>query len=79
MQFNLKPIKDIAKRNKVLRKLFGREEKNYSTRGKIEESHGKKLSATSFIVPIEKTKEIFDILKSERVDYNFFEFWSDAF
>jgi predicted nucleotidyltransferase len=79
VQFNLKPIKNIAKRNKVLRKLFGRKEKNYLSEGILSRINGKKLSSTSFIVPIEKTKEVFDIIKSEKIDYNFFEFWSDAF
>lgn len=79
VQFNLKPIKNITKRNKVLRKLFGRNERNYLSEGILSKIKGKKLSSTSFIVPIEKTKEVFDILKFEKIDYSFFEFWSDAF
>ena len=79
VQFNLKPIKNIAKRNKVLRNLFGRNEKNYLSEGILSKINGRKLSPASFIVPIEKTKEVFDILKSEKIDYSFFEFWSDSF
>lgn len=77
VQFNLKPIKNISKRNRVLRKIFGREEKGYSVKGEVEKANGKKLSATSFIIPAEKSRNIIKILNSEKVDYNFFEFWSD--
>ncbi len=79
VHFNLKPIKDITKRNRVLRKIFGREEKGYSAKGEIEKANGKKLSATSFIIPAEKSKDIIKLLNSEKVDYSFFEFWSDVF
>jgi len=75
--FNLKPIKNIAKRNKIIRKLFGRKEKGYDAKGILETLGGKKLSATCFLVPIEKTKEILQILNSEKIDFTFFELWSD--
>lgn len=75
--FNLKPIKDITKRNRVLRKLFGRKEKNYLNEGLLSKIGGKKISAMSFISPLGKTKEIFEILNSEKIDFSFFEFWSD--
>lgn len=63
--FQLKPIKNITKRNRVLRKLFGRKEKNYSTKGLLEKVKGKRLGASFFIVPIEKTQEIIKLLNSE--------------
>lgn len=75
--FNLKPIKDITKRNRVLRRLFGRKEKNYSIKSLVEEISGKILSPNSFIVPIEKSKEIINLLNPEKLDFSFFEFWSD--
>jgi len=77
VHFNLKPIKDITKRNRILRKIFGRKEKSCLTQGIINEIGGKKLSPTSFIIPINKTQEILRILNSEKLDFNFFEFWSD--
>ncbi len=33
--FSLSPIKDVAKRNKVIREIFGRTEKNYFKEGII--------------------------------------------
>ena len=75
-QFTLKPIKNIAKRNKIIRRLFGRKEKEYTSEG-IVESYGKKISASSFIVPIEKSKEALEMLNKEKIDYSYFEFWSD--
>ena len=79
VQFNLKPIKNIAKRNRILRNLFGRKEKNYLSEGALSKTGGKKLSALSFIVPLGKTEEVFKLLNSEKINYSFFEFWSDAF
>ena len=77
VQFTLKPIKNITKRNRIIRKLFGRKEKKYSAKGIIEMLNGKKISTVSFIVPIEKSSEVIEMLGKEKVDYSFFEFWSD--
>lgn len=75
--FNIKPIKDIAKRNKIIRKLFGRKEENYSTTGILKEFNGKKISPTSFIVPAEHTQKIIKILGKEKIDYIFLEWWGE--
>jgi len=75
--FNIKPIKNITKRNRVIRKLFGRKEKKYFSDGVVNKVKGKKLSASSFIVPLEYTNEIIRLLNEEKIDYSFFEFWSD--
>ena len=75
--FNINPIKNIAKRNKVIRKLFGRKEKRHISTGIIEESHGKKISPNVLVIPLENSKEIINLLKKEKVNYNFFEFWTD--
>lgn len=76
-QFTLKPIKNIAKRNRIVRKLFGRKEKSYSAEGTVGKLGGKRISASSLIVPLEKSKEIIGMLGKEKADYSFFEFWSD--
>ena len=75
--FVLKPIRDITKRNKIMRKLFGRKEKNYMSEGLIMEMKGKQLSPTSFIVSLEKINEVINILNFEKIDYTLIEFWSD--
>lgn len=76
--FNIEPIKNITKRNKVIRELFGRKEKNYSKKGVLEEIKGKKLSASSFIVLKEHAERILKLLGKEKLNYRFFEFWTDA-
>lgn len=75
--FTLKPIKNIAKRNRIVRKLFGRKEKKYATKGLVDEMKGRQLSPTSFIIPIEKANEVMGVLKSEKIDYALIELWSD--
>lgn len=75
--FKIEPIKNITKRNLVLRRIFGRKEKNYSTKGMLKKLDGKKLSASSFILPLENSGKIINLLNSEKVDYRFFELWSD--
>lgn len=76
--FNISPIKSIAKRNRIIRELFGRKEKNYSKKGIVGEINGKKLSASSFIIPKEHTNKILKLLGKEKVNYRFFEFWTDS-
>lgn len=75
--FNIKPIKNIAKRNKIVRNLFGRKEKVYFRKGIIEEVNGKKLSPLSFILPLSHSQEVINILTKEKIDFSFFEFWTD--
>lgn len=75
--FNIEPIKNISKRNRIIRKLFGRAEKNYSAEGIITKEKGKKLSPTSFIVSKEYAENIIKLLGKEKINYKFFEIWSD--
>jgi len=75
--FNFEPIKNITKRNFIIRKLFGRKEKNFSTKGIVEMASGKRLSTTSFIVPKEKANELIKFLGKEKINYKFFELWTD--
>lgn len=75
--FSINPIKNITKRNRVLREIFGRNEKNYFKKGIIDEIQGKKLSALSFVIPKEHTERVLKLLGKEKVNYRFFEFWTD--
>ena len=75
--FNINPIKDITKRNKIIRQLFGRKEKTYTSQGIIEKTGGKQLSPASFIIPLENSKEVISFLSSEKLDFSFFELWTD--
>ncbi len=74
-----KPIKDIAKRNKIIRKIIGRHEKNYQKKGIIEDIKGKLISQRVILIPIENLRYINEILNKEKIDYKFFEIWSDQF
>ncbi|MEK6859547.1 MAG: hypothetical protein AABX54_01905, partial [Nanoarchaeota archaeon] len=75
--FNIKPIKNIAKRNKIIRNLFGRKEENYNNEGIINKFKGTKLTSTSFLIPNEYLKEIIDLFSKEKIDYSFFEVWKE--
>ena len=75
--FNIKPIKNIAKRNKIIRILFGRKEENYSNEGVINKFKGSRLTPTSFLISSEYLKDIMDLLSKEKIDYSFFEVWKE--
>lgn len=75
--FILSPIRDITKRNRVIRLLFGRTEKSYNVKGKVEEIGGKKISPVSFIIPQSKSHDLIKALRSEKVNFSFFDFWTD--
>lgn len=75
--FNIRPIKNIAKRNKIIRVLFGRKEENYNNNGIINKFKGSRLTPTSFLIPSQYLKEIIDIFSKEKIDYSFFEIWRE--
>lgn len=77
--FILSPIKNIAKRNRVIRRIFGRKEKSYRTEGVLAVLGGRKLSPTTFRVPLEKASEMNKLLSKEKINFAFFEFWTDQF
>ncbi len=75
--FNMQPIQDIAKRNKIIRALFGRKEEKYNNEGLITKLTGKKLTPISFMIPAESNNEIFELLSKEKINYSFFEVWKE--
>ena len=75
--FNLEPIKNVAKRNKVIREIFGRQEGKYLKKGILAEFGGKRISPSSFIAPKEHANKIILFLKKEKVNCWFFELWTD--
>ncbi len=75
--FNIKPMKNITKRNRIIRKIFGRKEEKYQTLGLLKEIKGKKLSPTSFIAPLDHANKIVQLLNKEKLDYTLFELWTD--
>lgn len=75
--FQLEPIKNIAKRNKIIRLLFGRKEKTYSSKGILENYKGKKISPSSFIIDKQYSNELIRLLGKEKINFKFFELWTD--
>lgn len=72
---SIEPVKDVTKRNRVMRKFFGRNGKE----GLIAKIKGKRLAPTVLIVPSQLVNEVFAVLKKEKVRYQLFELWSDQF
>lgn len=77
--FIFKPINDIAKRNRVIRGLFGykssKGKKVYKIDGLIKQVGGSRLSPNTFILPIEQTQIVLKLLQREKVDYEMREVW----
>jgi len=71
-------IKNVAKRNKVIRELFGREEEKYYKEGLVKQLGGKKISPTTLLIKQQFSDKILDFLKKEKVDFKLFEMWSDT-
>ena len=74
--FAFEPIKNIAKRNRTIRKLFGRKETGSA--GFLEKLDMKQISERSFVVPSRNSSIIIDLFEREKVDYKIFEIWSDS-
>ena len=69
------PVKDVTKRNRLIRRLFGRKESGYFKEGLVSELRGKRVSSTVFYVSLQFADKILEILKKEKVSYKLFEFW----
>jgi len=79
VMITFEPIKNVTKRNKVIRILFGRKELGYSKRGLIRKLEGKQIAPTVFYASLQFADQVLEILKKEKVNYKIFEFWSDTF
>ncbi|MBI2574974.1 nucleotidyltransferase domain-containing protein [Candidatus Woesearchaeota archaeon] len=73
------PIKNVTKRNRIIRRLIGRKEKGYAREGLIKAINALPLSQRVLAVPIEQSSKVIEIFSKERVDYTIFEFWTDQF
>ena len=69
------PIKDITKRNRVIRKLFGRREKHYKDKGFVLELKGEIIDNKTFIVPSEEINKILKIFSREKINYKIKKIW----
>lgn len=67
--------KEPKKRIRIIRKLFGRMEKEYQEQGVVQKYNGRILSPRVFIVPAIALKEVTHFLAEEKVQYAFEEIW----
>lgn len=72
----IEPIKDVKKRNKVIRYLFGRKEKIFKKKGMVEALGGKILTPRSFLIKSKDFKEVGEFLARERVKFSILEVWT---
>ena len=72
--FHIPPIKNITKRNKIIRKLFGRKETK--TIGIIEKHNGKIISNNTFIIEEKHHQEISSLLKNYNIKFNKYEIYT---
>ena len=72
------PIKDITKRNRVIRKLIGRKEKKYKKEGLLGKFGGKQLSQRVVIIPTQHANNILDLFSKEKIDYQIFDIWHES-
>ena len=73
--FSLKPEKKQKKRVYVIRKLFGRREKEYTDKGLVQKHNGKIITSRVFFVPATALKEITQFLAQQKAEYEFEEIW----
>ena len=71
----MKPVKNIAKRNRIIRKLVGRKEKGRKEKGLVEQVGGQLLDSRHYIVPAEKISTITRVLSKENAIFEIKEIW----
>ena len=60
---------------RITRKLYGRKDKDFVSKGIIEEMNGEKLATNAFIIEGIRSAEIIKILNKEKIDYKIREFF----
>ncbi len=70
-------IKNIAKRNKIERELFGRKEKKYVKDGILNGLGGKMISNRVLIMPAENSDKIISLFNKEKIHFKLYEIWMD--
>jgi predicted nucleotidyltransferase len=72
-----------AKKVGIWRKLYGYRQnvgkKEYTARGLVNESGGKKLEKSTILVPSENSRKLRDFCLKNRVSFQVNEIWSDSF
>lgn len=71
----IKPVKNVAKRNRIVRKLAGRKEANRKEKGLVGEIGGNVLDTRHYIVPAEKISSVTRILSKENAPFEIREIW----
>lgn len=71
----MKPVSDIAKRNKIIRKLVGRKEKNRKEKGVVEQIGGQVLDSRHYIIPSEKIASVTRVFSKENAIFEIREIW----
>ncbi len=72
---SFEPIQEVTRRNKVIRRLFGRTEKHYAAKGLVAELKGEKISERTFIIPAEEVSKVLSIFSKEKVNYKLEDIW----
>lgn len=71
----VKPIANIAKRNKVIRALAGRKERNRKERGLVSSMGGTVIDSRHYFIPAEKVGAVTQLFAKEKVLYELREMW----
>lgn len=71
----MKPVKDIAKRNRIIRKLVGRKEAHRKEKGLLEQIGGQILDSRHYLVPAEKISRVTRIFSKEKAFFEIREVW----
>ena len=78
MLFSFEPISNKNKKYRIDRYLYGRNEKNRQNTGMVQKLNGIKINSRAFIISAENSEEIIKHLKSEKMDFRFYDIWSDS-
>lgn len=81
IKMELKKMK-FSEQMKLWRRLYGYKQKignkMYEGKGLVEELGGKKIGKAVIAIPMEKRKEILDLLNKGKIRHNVSEIWSDS-
>ncbi len=71
----MKPVNDITKRNRIIRKLVGRKEAKRKEKGLVEQIGGQVLDSRHYFIPAEKISNVTRIFSKENALFEIRELW----
>ncbi|MBL7160937.1 MAG: nucleotidyltransferase domain-containing protein [Candidatus Aenigmarchaeota archaeon] len=71
----IEPIRNITKRNRVIRRIVGRGDKHFQGKGMVPQCGGEVLDSRVFLIPAGEITQFLKLFSRENIQYKMVEIW----